>query len=151
MKKNYRSNERMCRGGETKISVQERYEMIRNNQRSYCPIPVKRSANLLGVSKSGYYSWLKRNGHDRIAARDRLIIEEMHKIIHKYPGYGYRRMTRQLRWHVYIVNHKRVLRLMRENGLIFKNKTFHPITTDSEHANPVHLLYSILLSFSLPR
>ena len=70
--------------------------MIWTNQRQPSPIPVKDAACLLGVSKSGYYYWLKRKGHDNRAARDRPILEEIHKIIHKYPGYGYRRMTHQL-------------------------------------------------------
>jgi transposase InsO family protein len=112
--------------------------MIWKNQRQPGPIPVRDAARLLSVSKSGYYYWLKRNGHDNRAARDRPIIEEMHKIIHKYPGYGYRRMTHQLRKHGYIVNHKRVLRLMQENGLTFKRNKWKPITTDSEHDNPVY-------------
>jgi len=43
------------------------------------------------------------------------ILEEIKKIIKQFPGYGYRRVTRQLQRHGYIVNHKRVLRLMREN------------------------------------
>ena len=112
--------------------------MIWTNQRQPGSIPVKDAARLLGVSKSGYYYWLKRNGHYNRAARDRPILEEMHKIIHKYPGYGYRRMTLQLRKHGFIVNHKRVLRLMRENGLTFKRNKWKPITTDSEHDNPVY-------------
>lgn len=112
--------------------------MIWDNQRSPCLIPVMAASDLLGVSKSGYYAWLRRRGHDSRKARDRPIVEEMMKIIHKYPGYGYRRMTHQLRRQGYIVNHKRVLRLMRENNLIFKRKRFSPITTDSDHDNPVY-------------
>jgi putative transposase len=112
--------------------------MIWDNQISPAPIPVKAASKLLGVCKSGYYKWLKHRGRNNRSARDRPILEEMHKIIDQYSGYGYRRMTRQLRRHGYIVNHKRVLRLMRENGLIFKHKRFNPITTDSEHDNPVY-------------
>lgn len=112
--------------------------MIWDNQRSPYAVPVQRTANLLGVSKSGYYAWLKRKGYDARRAKDRPIVEEMMKIVHRYPGYGYRRMTHQLRKHGYLVNHKRVLRLMRENGLTFKRKKWSPITTDSEHSNPVY-------------
>ncbi len=36
--------------------------MILDNQRSPAPLPVERAAELLAVSKSGYYSWLKRGG-----------------------------------------------------------------------------------------
>jgi putative transposase len=112
--------------------------MIWRNQRSPAPIPVKEATELLGVSKSGYYAWLKRKGYDNRAARDRPIVEEIMKIIHQFPGYGYRRVERQLRRLGYVVNHKRVLRLMRENGLTFKVKKFRPVTTDSEHDNPVY-------------
>ena len=56
--------------------------MIWDNQRSPAPIPVQASARLLDVSKSGYYAWLKRKGHDSHRTRDRPIIEEMMKIIY---------------------------------------------------------------------
>lgn len=112
--------------------------MILSNQCSPAPLPVKTTAELLGVSKSGYYSWLKRNGKNSREIRDRPIVEEIHKIIHQFPGYGYRRVTRQLKRQGHHVNHKRVLRLMREHGLTFKHRHWHPITTDSEHRNPVY-------------
>jgi putative transposase len=112
--------------------------MIWENQRSTMPIPVKDAARIVQVSKSGYYKWLKRKGHDNRAARDRPVVEEIMKIIVDNPGYGYRRMTYQLRRNGTVVNHKRVLRLMRENGLTVKRKRFSPITTDSEHENPVY-------------
>jgi putative transposase len=112
--------------------------MIWQNQRSMCPIPVKYAAFLLDVSKSGYYSWLSRKGRNSRTARDRPVVEEMHKIANDNPGYGYRRVTHQLRKHGLVVNHKRVLRLMQENNLTFRRKKFSPITTDSEHNNPVY-------------
>lgn len=112
--------------------------MIWKNQRSPGSIPVRDAARLLGVSKSGYYSWLMRKGYDSRAARDRPVVEEIMKIIHDMPGYGYRRMTRELGRHGYLANHKRILRLMKENGLTFKRNRWHPITTDSEHENPVY-------------
>jgi transposase InsO family protein len=112
--------------------------MIWDNQRSPAPVPVKTSSRLLDVSKSGYYAWLKRKGHDSRKARDKPVIEEIMKIIHEYPGYGYRRITHQLRRHGHVVNHKRVLRLMQENNLQFRRKRFSLITTDSEHNNPVY-------------
>ena len=112
--------------------------MIWENQRSPAPIPVKRAAELLGVSKSGYYAWLSRNGYDAKAARDRPIVEEMMKIITTYTGYGYRRIEIELRNRGYLVNHKKVRRLMKENGIVVRRKRFNPITTDSEHDNPVY-------------
>ena len=112
--------------------------MIWDNQRSPAPLPVKYSAPLLNVSKSGYYAWARNNGHDSREARDRPVVEDMMKIIHEFPGYGYRRITRQLKRQGQTVNHKRVLRLMQENNLQFRRKKFTPMTTDSEHNNPVY-------------
>lgn len=112
--------------------------MIWDNQRSPAPIPVCAAALLLGVSKSGYYAWLKHRGRDNRQARDRPVVEEIMKIVHEIPGYGYRRVTHELRRRGQQVNHKRVLRLMRENNLLFRRKKFSPITTDSEHGNPIY-------------
>jgi transposase InsO family protein len=77
-------------------------------------------------------------GVDARAARNKPIVEEMRKIIYKNPGYGYRRMTRELWNHGHMVNHKRVLRLMRLHGLAITKKRFKVITTDSEHGNSVY-------------
>ena len=112
--------------------------MICKNQRDPYRIQVKTAADLLDVSKSGYYNWLKRKGHNPKRARDKTVIEQIRKIIHEYPGYGYRRVAYELRNHGYIVNHKRVLRLMRENKFTFKKSRFRLITTDSEHGNLVY-------------
>ena len=71
--------------------------MIWGNQRSPAPAPVKDSSPLLNVSKSGYYAWARNNGHDSREARDKPVVEDMMKIIHEFPGYGYRRITRQLK------------------------------------------------------
>ena len=44
-------------------------------------------------------------------------------------------MTRELHKRGYIVNYKRVLRLMGEHGFLLRRKRFNPITTDSRHRN----------------
>ncbi len=112
--------------------------MIWKNQRDPYRIPVQTAADLLDVSKSGFYHWLKKKGHNPRKTRDKPILEEIRKIIREYPGYGYRRVTHELRRHGYIVNHKRVFRLMKENKLTFKKSRFRLITTDSDHGNPVY-------------
>ena len=49
--------------------------------------------------------------------------------------YGYRRIAAQLRRDGLEVNHKRVLRLMREDNLLcLRTRPFVPMTTDSRHA-----------------
>ena len=114
--------------------------MIWENQVSPAPVPVIKTSKLLGVSKSGYYAWLKRKGRNNRKARDRPILEEITKIASCRPGngYGYRRMTHELRKRGYIANHKRVLRIMRENNLTIKRPGHSIFTTDSNHDNPVY-------------
>src|SRR6202795_4618247 len=49
--------------------------------------------------------------------------------------YGYRRIAAQLRRDGFVVNHKRVLRLMRHDNLLcLRKRPFVPVTTDSTHA-----------------
>jgi len=56
----------------------------------------------------------------------------------EFPYYGYRRITAELQNRGYAVNHKRVLRLMRQEKLLCYKKKFKPVTTDSTHGLPVY-------------
>lgn len=70
---------------------------------------------LLGVSRSGYYAYLKRKKNDRNAEAERLI----RTVYKRYEGkYGYRQIQLFL-WQDEGVwmNHKKVLRLMQKLGL----------------------------------
>lgn len=55
-----------------------------------------------------------------------------------FPSYGYRRITVQLQRDGVLVNHKRVLRLMREDNLLCLRKRRFVVTTDSAHGLPVY-------------
>ena len=49
--------------------------------------------------------------------------------------YGYRRITALLRRQGWCVNHKRVLRMLREDNLLcLRKRLFRPATTDSRHS-----------------
>jgi putative transposase len=52
----------------------------------------------------------------------------------EFPGYGYRRVTQALRREGWPINHKRVLRIMREESLLCQIKRRIVPTTDSAHA-----------------
>ena len=77
---------------------------------------------------------------EETALRDklqRLAIDNKH--------YGYRRIGALLRREGWSVNHKRVLRLMREDNLLcLRRRSFAPATTDSKHS------YRIRSSWTLP-
>jgi len=52
--------------------------------------------------------------------------------------YGYRRMTAELKRSGEFVNHKRVLRIMREDNLLCLRKRRFITTTDSDHGLPIY-------------
>src|SRR5258708_33829024 len=67
------------------------------------------------VSRSWYYEHLKQPEDDveEVALRD-----QIEQIILEFAGYGYRRVTHTLARQGGRVNHKRGLRLMREEALL---------------------------------
>jgi transposase InsO family protein len=64
--------------------------------------------------------------------------DEIQRIAVGMPAYGYRRITKALHRQGREVNHKRVLRLMREDNLLCLRKKKYIRTTDSEHSLPVY-------------
>jgi len=59
-------------------------------------------------------------------------------VIEEFPGYGYRRVTKELHRRGFRNNHKKVLRVMREQGLLRKPKRRWVRTTNSGHAHRVY-------------
>lgn len=71
--------------------------------------------------------------------RDDLDLRDMiQQIALEMPCYGYRRISKELARRGWRVNHKRVLRLMREDNLLCLRKRKFVVTTDSEHSLPVY-------------
>jgi transposase InsO family protein len=95
-------------------------------------LPVERACQLLGLSRSDYYRTpaAVAASTDLLSAIDALVLE--------FPGYGYRRVTAQLQRDGWEVNHKRVLRLMRESGLLCRQRRRWSKTTDSEHGLTIY-------------
>lgn len=87
----------------------------------------------MNLSRSMYYHKPKNAFGD-----DDGLIAEIEAIIVDFPGYGYRRVTQELHRRGNPVNHKKVLRIMRERGLIRKNKRRWIRTTDSNHPHRVY-------------
>lgn len=61
---------------------------------------------------SSYYRVRRRHRED-----EEQLVTEIERICERFPGYGYRRVTHQLRREGWLVNHKRVSRVMSERGL----------------------------------
>jgi len=85
------------------------------------------------LPRSTYYHQPKNNVVD-----DSALITLIEAIIEEFPGYGYRRVTRELHRRNKIVNHKKVLRIMRQRGLLRKTKRRWIKTTDSRHSHRVY-------------
>lgn len=94
-------------------------------------LTIDRMCALVGVSRAGYYRRWAASAprEEENSVRDaiqRLALADRHC--------GYRRIGAQLRREGFAVNHKRVLRLMREDNLLcLRKRAFVPITTDSRH------------------
>jgi transposase InsO family protein len=70
------------------------------------------------VSRAGYYKWRKARERASHHAQQEHILKDHIMAIHRlHPYYGYLRMTVALRKEGFLVNHKRVYRLMKELGI----------------------------------
>jgi len=96
---------------------------------------VKRLCQAAGVSRAGYYRFLRR-AEGKESAVD--LRSEMQKIALQWPAYGYRGIQRELLRRGWKVNHKRVLRLMRVDNLLCLRKRKFILTTDSKHELPIY-------------
>ncbi len=74
---------------------------------------------VLGVSRSGYYSYLatREAARDRARRQEELVTEIRHLHTASRRAYRSPRITAALRRQGQRVNHKRVERLMREHGI----------------------------------
>lgn len=86
---------------------------------------------LAGVSRAGYYRSLQEHHPAEEEQEVRHAIQQI-AVEHRHR-YGHRRITAQLRRHGMSVNHKRVLRIMREDNLLAIRRRRFVITTDSRH------------------
>jgi len=66
------------------------------------------------------------------------IRDEMQKIALESAVYGYRRITAELQRRGFAINHKRVLRMMREDNLLCVRRRRFVVTTDSRHNLPIY-------------
>jgi putative transposase len=68
--------------------------------------------------------------------KDADVVDKIEAICLEFPGYGYRRVTKQLQHDQMVINHKRVLRLMRESDLLCRARRKRVKTTNSKHPFP---------------
>jgi putative transposase len=96
---------------------------------------VNRLCQITGVSRAGYYRFRRR--HESRPASMTLRNQLQH-IALRWPAYGYRRVHAELVRQGWKVNHKRVLRLMRNDNLLCVRRRKFLFTTDSRHGLPIY-------------
>jgi transposase InsO family protein len=91
---------------------------------------------VLNVSRSGYYAFIKRPESNRAKVNARLLtaIQKIHKENHEI--YGYLRIAKALPDDMKASKHT-VYRIMKENGIQSKTKRKYKATTNSKHNLPV--------------
>ena len=93
-------------------------------------VPVAVACEVLGCARSSYY-------YQSVESPDEAKLKRAIKeTAADWPTYGYRRITEQLRRGIWVVNHKRVQRLMRLIGIQARIKRKKRRTTNSEHDFP---------------
>jgi len=89
----------------------------------------------MNLARSSFYYKPKAKSPDRMKAEADLV-DRLEAICLEFPRYGYRRVTKQLQREGWVVNHKKVLRLMRESDLLCRVRRKCVKTTDSRHRFP---------------
>jgi transposase InsO family protein len=104
--------------------------MIAAAQATDPQLSIRRLCTLFGVGRTWYYT---HPGAEELAARAVALRDAIEHITLAFPGYGYRRVTKQLQRDGWTVNHKRVLRVMREEALLCQLQRRFVVTTDAGH------------------
>jgi putative transposase len=109
--------------------------MIKTLSQDY---PLEPLCEILEVARSGYYRWRQSRSTPGQSANAQLS-EQIQKLYEAKRGnYGSRRLTQELRRAGQVCNHKRVERLMRQQGLKGRTGKKRTVkTTDSEHDQPI--------------
>lgn len=90
---------------------------------------------MLKIARSSYY--YKKTLDIQKEKEDADLRDKIESIVVAHERYGYRRVTAQLKRDGSDINHKRVQRIMQQEGIICKLKKRWVRTTDSNHPYPV--------------
>jgi transposase InsO family protein len=93
--------------------------------------------HLADVSRASYYRHWEVVAPDEAAMAIQVAIQEV--VLAHRRRYGYRRVAVELRRRGVIVNHKRVLRIMRQDNLLAIRYRKYILTTNSQHDCQVYL------------
>jgi putative transposase len=94
-------------------------------------LTTERMCELAGVSRAGFYRHWEASAPKQA---DTAVRDELQRVALEKRFYGHRRVCQEMRQRGYVINAKRVLRLMREDNLLaLRARRFVPQTTDARH------------------
>lgn len=105
--------------------------MIEQVREEHPEMSIEKLCELMGLSRSWYYA---HPPTIEKAKKDVELRDAIERIVLEFPGYGYRRVTAALRREGWAVNHKRVLKVMRQESLLCQLKRRFKVTTESAHS-----------------
>jgi putative transposase len=92
---------------------------------------------IMQISRSSYYEWLQKPKCAR-AKKDEELLCKINTVFQEGRcTYGARRIKRRLARQGAVISRRRIIRLMKEPGLVCKTKRKFKATTDSKHGRPV--------------
>ena len=98
---------------------------------------VMKMCRVLGVSRSGYYSYLRRGLSPRYA-ENRSLLTKIREIWEwSRRVYGSPRITAELRARGYRCGENRIARIMKANGIASFTRRRYRLTTNSDHKLPI--------------
>jgi len=100
-------------------------------------LSIGRMCQLAGVSRASFYRSLQERAPGEEDMEVRSVIQQI--AVEHRRRYGYRRISAELRRRGMLVNHKRVLRILREDNLLAVQPRAFVVTTDSHHELEVYL------------
>lgn len=100
-------------------------------------LTVERMCQLAQVSRAGYYRFLEPRQTVEEGMTVRSLIQ--HIALENKRRYGRWRVKRDLEDHGWVVNHKRIARIMREDNLLCLRRRKFIATSDSRHNLQVYL------------
>ena len=109
-----------------------RYEFIDEYRYEY---RISTMCRVLGVSRSGYYSWWR---HEETLGSEMVMVAQIKEVYEQNQGlYGSPRIAVELRDRGVRCTKNRIARIMRKHGIVAKTKRKFRVTTNSKHAKVV--------------
>lgn len=97
------------------------------------PLSQTRACELVGLSRSRFYELQRPATASRARELEVQVRARIEALCLEFPRYGAPRLTRQLQREGWVVNHKRVERILREESLGCQIRRRFVRTTDSQH------------------